>query len=112
MLWGPSLVSIFAEPGSPVYQIARQGFLIFPISFLFCGFNIFASSLFTALSNGPVSALISILRTLVFITLCLLILPQLFQVKGIWSAVPIAELLTFFISAALLLKHKKVYHYL
>ena len=54
---------VFAEKGTPVYEIARNGFLIFPFSFLFCGLNIFTSATFTALSNGKLSAILSFLRT-------------------------------------------------
>ncbi len=112
MLLGSPLVSIFSPKGTDVYLIARQGFLIFPISFLFCGFNIFASATFTALSNGKVSAIISTLRTFVFISVALLILPQFFDVLGIWIAVPLAELLTIFVSLGFIIKKKRVYHYL
>lgn len=112
MLLGSPFVRIFSPEGTPVYEIARQGFLIFPISFLFCGFNIFASATFTALSNGKVSAIISTLRTFVFISVALLILPQYFDVIGVWISVPLAELLTIFVSLAFILKNKKVYHYL
>lgn len=112
MLLGSPLVRIFSPEGTPVYEIARQGFLIFPISFLFCGFNIFASATFTALSNGKVSAIISTLRTFVFTSVALLILPQYFDVIGVWISVPLAELLTIFVSLAFILKNKKVYHYL
>lgn len=112
MLLGSPLVRIFSPIGTPVYEIARQGFLIVPISFLFCGFNILVSATFTALSNGKVSAIISTLRTFVFISLALLILPQFFDVVGVWIAVPLAELLTIFVSLAFILTNKKVYHYL
>lgn len=112
MLLGPFLVNIFSPKGTPVYQIAKQGFLIFSISFLFCGFNIFASAMFTALSNGKASAIISTLRTFVFITLALLTLPKLFYVIGVWLAVPLAEFITVFISIGLIIKNKKNYHYL
>lgn len=112
MLLGSPLVNIFSPKGTSVYQIARQGFLIFPVSFLFCGFNIFASAAFTALSNGKVSAIISTLRTFVFISVALLILPQIFHVVGVWIAVPLAELLTIVVSFAFILKNRMVYHYL
>lgn len=112
MLLGSPLVSIFLPVDTPVYDIARQGFLIFPISFLFCGFNIFASATFTALSNGKVSAIISTLRTFVFIAVALLVLPQFLDVVGVWLAVPLAEMLTIFVSLGFIVKNKKVYHYL
>lgn len=112
MLLGAPLVRVFSPVGTPVYEIARQGFLIFPVSFLFCGINIFASAAFTALSNGRVSAVISALRTFVFISVALLVLPRLFGVLGVWAAVPLAELLTVFVSLAFILKNKRVYHYM
>lgn len=112
MVLGSPLVSIFSPKGTEVYKIARQGFMIFPISFLFCGINIFASATFTALSNGKVSAIISSLRTFIFISIALLILPNIYGVLGIWLAVPLAELFSIFVSIYFILRNKNVYHYL
>ncbi len=94
MLFGTPLVSIFCAEGTPVYDIAREGFRIFPFSFLFCGLNIFASAFFTALSKGKESAVISSLRTFVFILLFLFTFLRLFGETGVWLAVPASELLT------------------
>ncbi len=65
---------------------------------LFCGYNIFTSSMFTALSNRKVSAILSFLRTFGFITIGLLILPNMLNINGIWLAVPSAEILTLFLT--------------
>ena len=102
MAAGPWLVEIFAPAGTAVYRIARNGFYIFPFSFLFCGWNIFASSAFTALSNGKLSAVISFLRTFGLITLFLLFLPEVMGVTGVWLAVPAAEFITLLVSARFL----------
>lgn len=104
MALGPFLAEIFSAPDTPVYRIAKEGFTIFPFSFLFCGLNIFASSAFTALSNGKTSALISFLRTFGLITVLLLTLPKLMGVTGVWLAVPVAELLTMLVSLFFLQK--------
>lgn len=98
------LVGIFSPKGSPVYGIAREGFKIFPFSFLFFGFNIFASAAFTALSNGKVSAMISFLRTFGLITVFLLLLPQVLGVTGVWLAVPLAEAMTVGVAGWMLFK--------
>ncbi len=107
MLFGAPLVSIFAPKGSAVYDIARNGFLIFPFSFLFCGINIFASATFTALSNGKVSAVISFSRTFGLITVGLLVLPVFLGVNGVWLAVPLAEAVTTCLAVVLILKYRK-----
>ncbi len=97
-IFGSPLVGIFTKKGTPVYEIARNGFLIFPFSFLFCGLNIFTSAKFTALSNGKLSAILSFLRTFGLITVLLLTLPNLLGVTGVWLAVPIAELITMIVA--------------
>lgn len=105
-IFGSPLVCIFSEKGTPVYKIARNGFLIFPFSFLFCGVNIFISAAFTALSNGKLSAILSFLRTFGLITVLLLILPDFLGVTGVWLAVPTAELITM-IAALFFLKSEQ-----
>lgn len=92
MISGPALIAAFSPAGTPVYEIAAEGFPVFSLSFLFCGVNIFASAAFTALSDGKTSALISFLRTFGLIVLFLTILPDVLGVKGVWLAVPAAEL--------------------
>ncbi|MEG2000236.1 MAG: MATE family efflux transporter [Evtepia sp.] len=92
------IISVFARRGTRVFEIAHKGFPLFAISFLLTGVNIFASALFTAFSNGKISALISFLRTFLFIMLFLAVLPPLIGVTGIWIAVPLAEFATLFIS--------------
>lgn len=98
---GNSLVHLFTGTNEAVYKIAINGFMIFAFSFLFLGFNIFSSAIFTALSNGKLSALISFLRTFGFIMIGLLIMPQFIGITGVWLAVPIAEILTLCVSVYL-----------
>ena len=87
----PVIVSIFTPPGTETYELARTGFFLFSFNFIFAGLNIFSSAMFTSLNNGPVSAVISFMRTFVFITLNILILPEFIGVTGVWLAVPFAE---------------------
>lgn len=108
---GSPLVSFFAKKGTPVYEFARKGFLIFPFSFLFCGLNIFASATFTTLSNGKLSAALSFLRTFGLILVFQLILPEFIGVAGVWLAVPMAELITMVIALIFLYRNKDRYHY-
>ncbi len=110
-LLAPNLVSVFAEEGSNVHNLATGGLRIFAFAFLFAGINIFGSGLFTAFSNGKISALISFLRTFVFISTALILLPPLIGIVGVWIAVPLAEFLTILLVVALLMRYKKVYRY-
>ena len=102
MVLAPTITHIFLEEGSYAYSLAISGFYIFAVEFLFCGMNIYASSFFTALSNGKISAFISLMRTFVFISIAVLVLPIYMGLDGIWIAVPLAEFLTIWISAYLI----------
>lgn len=111
ILFSGSLTSLFAEKGTEVYILASSGLKFFSIAFIFMGINIFASGMFTAYSNGKISAFISVLRTVVLISSALLILPNFFGVTGVWIAVPIAEFITIFVSFALFKRYEKIYMY-
>ena len=98
------IVAIFTHDAE-TFRLAAPGFRIFAVNFLFSGLNITSSGFFTALSNGLVSAIISFCRTLVFIVLCLLILPSFLDLNGAWIAIPVAEFLTLILSAAMHIRY-------
>lgn len=106
------LSKIFVGYDAELFALTCHAFRLFSYAFLLAGFNIFASSFFTALNNGAISAAISFMRTLIFQTAAVLILPLFFDVDGIWCAVTVAEVLAFLLSAAFLFAKRKKYHYL
>lgn len=91
--------------------MAEHGLRIYSISFLICGINIFGSALFTALNNGKVSAFISFMRSLVFETSTVLVLPIFFGAEGIWFAIIVAESCALIITALMMFLLSKRYHY-
>lgn len=105
------LIGLFVKAGSHVYELAYDGFKLFALCFLFMGLNIYASALFTALSNGKVSALLSFCRTFVFVVGFLLLLPIWFKMNGVWSAIPLAEAISFVLTLYYFWKYRKVYHF-
>lgn len=105
------LSRLFVGYDAGLFELTRHAFRIFSFAFLLAGFNIFASSFFTALNNGGVSAAISFLRTLVFQTSSVLILPIFLDIDGIWLAVTVAEVFAFIISVIFLVVKRKKYHY-
>lgn len=107
---GP-LSRIFVGYDPALYEMTVHGFRIFSFQFLFAGVSIFASSFFTALSNGGVSAMISFLRTLVFQTAAILILPLIWKLDGIWISIVAAELVSFVVSLIYIAAKRKKYGY-
>ena len=92
-------------------ELTVHGFRLFALCYLFSGINIYASAFFTALCNGGLSALISFLRTLLLRGGIVLLMPLLFGLDGIWTAVIAAEGIGAVISLALLWYKRKTYHY-
>lgn len=105
------LTAIFTSPGTEVYELAVTGLKIYAFNYLFKGFSLFSSAMFTAFGDGRVSAILSFLRTLVFLTATLLGLSALFGVTGVWFASPVAELMAFALSIFYIWKSRKVYGY-
>lgn len=106
------LAKIFVGYDEELYELTRHAFRLFAYSFLLAGFNIFTSSFFTALNNGAVSAAISFMRTLIFQTSSVLILPIFLGVDGIWWAITVAEVFAFILSLIFLFAKRKKYNYI
>lgn len=110
---------IFARPLSLIFvsydqellELTCRAFYIYSFSYLFAGIAIFASSFFTALNNGLISAIISFLRTLIFQIAAVLILPIFLDVDGIWLSISIAEFLAAIVCVVFMITKRKKYHY-
>ena len=107
------LAKIFVGYDPGLFAMTTHAFRLYSFAFLFMGFNIFASSFFTSLSNGGISAAIAFLRTLVFQVAAVLLLPLLLQpqLDGVWWAMTTAEIFAFVISGVFLLANGKRYGY-
>jgi Na+-driven multidrug efflux pump len=110
-LFAIPIAAVFIGYDDELTEMTAVGFRIYAISFLFAGFNIYASGFFTALNNGLISATIALFRTLIFECLCVLILPIFFGLNGIWCAIIVAEILAFAVSLGFFFKYKKHYGY-
>lgn len=111
LVMSPIIVEVFTAVGTETYTLAKTGFFLFSLNFIFAGVNIFASSMFTAFSDGKTSAIISFVRTFVLIVINILILPALIGVNGVWLSVPLAEFMSVFLSGYFFVKKKKKYNY-
>lgn len=110
-LLAPSLATLFVGYDKILHDMTVNGLRLYSLVFLLCGFNIFGSAFFTGLNNGKISAIISFLRTLVIQIACIFILPVFLGLNGIWLSVSVAEGLTLFVTASLLVVYRKRYGY-
>ena len=105
------LSKIFVGYDPKLYEITVRGFRIYSLSFLLCGFNLFGSSLFTALNNGLISAVISFFRTLICQIAAVMLLPLVLELDGIWLSIVVAEFAALVLTVICFAKYRKRYHY-
>ena len=105
------LANIFVSYDDALLEMTKRAFRIYAVSFIFSGFAIFGSSFFTALNNGPVSAAISFLRTLVCQTAAVIILPMALGIDGIWWSSVASEIMAVIITAFFYFRLKREYFY-
>lgn len=96
----------FFDASANMLSIGVPALRIISVSFLFAGYNIIVSSLFQALGNGIYSLIVSAARQLVVILPVAYILSVLFGLSMVWWAIPIAEVVSFFMCTGLL---KRIY---
>ncbi|MCF0115116.1 MAG: MATE family efflux transporter, partial [Erysipelotrichaceae bacterium] len=111
ILVGKSFVQLYVGYDSELCAIALHGFRLFILAFLCIGYNMFSSSFFTALNNGPLSALISFLRVFGFQLIAVIGLPLVLGIDGIWLAGLVADLLCMFVSGYFIIKKRSAYGY-
>lgn len=105
------LAKLFVGYNEELFNLTVYAFRLYSFAFIFSGINIYSSGFFTALNNGFVSALLSLMRSLVFQIAFVFLLPYLFGVDGIWWAMFATECTAFIISAIFFIAFRKKYKY-
>lgn len=111
LLFATPLSRIFVGYDATLLQMTVRAFRIYSVSFLLSGMAVFASCFFTALNDGVTSAIISFLRTLVFQTAAVMVMPLLWGLDGIWWSVVGCEGMAMAVSVFFFCHHRKKFHY-
>ena len=104
------LTKVFVGYDRELFAMTCRGFRLYALSFLISGFNAWGSGFFTALGDGVVSAAISFIRTLIFQSSVVLVLPILLGLDGIWLAIVVAEILALIVTSLFFAAKRKKYH--
>ena len=107
----PYVARFFVGYDPELLALTSRAFRLYALSFVIMGFNVYASSFFTALGDGVTSALISFLRTLLFQLLALIFLPMVLGIEGVWLAVTAAEAGALCVTVLMSITKDKVFHY-
>ena len=96
------LAYVFTGYDAELLALTERAFRIYSVAFAFMGFTMLGSSVFTALGNGTVSAVIAFVHTGLFEIGSVLLLPPLLGPESIWWAITVAEVAATALTAALL----------
>lgn len=103
--------AIFVAYDPALLEMTTRAVAICVIPFLFMWFNLYVSSLFTALNDGLVSAAISFVRTLLLPVTCIVLMPLLWDLDGVWYSLVASELLSLTVAMAFLVGKRRKYRY-
>mgnify|MGYP004677564185 CR=1 FL=1 len=106
------LASLFTSYDPELQHLAAHAFGVYSVAFLLMGFTYFGSSMFTAVENGRVSAVISFAHTFVFEIGAVMLLPLVVGVEGIWWAISVAEIAAGLLTFAFLTRYGRRYGWL
>lgn len=104
-----NIIKIFnSENNVQLIPIAKNGFKIYSIGFLFAGINIVSAAFLSATANPKYAFFISIMRGCIAIIPLVFVLSLIFSMNGVWISFTFSEIITTFLSIIYIGKFKKI----
>lgn len=100
-IFSNNIISMFVKDDVKLFFITKEAVRLYSFTYILMGINIIISSYFTAIEDAMISALLSVLRGIIFINALLYIFPLLIASKGIWLSAPVNEVVTLFVSLSI-----------
>ena len=88
------LVMMFLDPGTEAFELACAGLPKFALCGIFFALNIAFIGYYQAIKKAGTATAFTLLRGMIFVVPCLLWLPDIIGIAGLWLAIPVSELLT------------------
>ena len=100
------IVSMFTN--SPELSVmASQGLKLAAMMFPFVGCQIVITNFFQSIGKAKISIFLSLSRQLLYLLPCLIFLPRMWGVYGVWSSMPLSDFLAFVTAVIILIRHYK-----
>ena len=96
------IVGAFSEGDTELHELAMVATTYVTLHYLISFVNIIGSSFHTAIERPIESVVIAVCRSIVFVLIPLFVLTPIIGQLGIWLSMPIAEVLTLFVSVPLM----------
>jgi putative MATE family efflux protein len=105
-LFPRTIVYLFTTDESFIH-LAEEGLHIVFFFFPVVGFQMVTSSFFQSLGMASKAIFLSLTRQLLFLVPCLLILPGIYELKGVWMSLPVADLVATIVATLMLIYQLK-----
>ena len=96
-----TLTHLFTD-NLPIIAMADRGFRIDVMMFPFVGIQMVIGNFFQSIGHAGKSIFQSITRQMLFLIPGLILLPPYFGLDGVWLAIPVSDMLSFFVSTGML----------
>lgn len=105
------LSSVFVGSEPDLLDLTTKTLMLGLLPFLFMWLNVYLDSVFSAIENGAIAAILTIIRVLVFPVICIYILPtvipEFWSLENVWYSLTGAEIVCVLLSLLILLTKKK-----
>lgn len=98
----PRLVASVFTSNEELIRLSAEGIRTVFIFYPLIGFQMVTSNFFQSIGMAGKAIFLSLTRQLIFLIPCLLILPTIYGVEGVWASMPVADLAASLISAVML----------
>lgn len=88
------LASVFLDSSTPAWHLAVQGLPLFGLSTVFFAINVTFIGYYQSIQQAGLSIFYTLLRGVIFVVPAFILAPVWLGVPGVWTAIPMAELLT------------------
>ena len=105
IIFPEQIVRIFVNPNNEVLAIAINSIRTYSIAFIVMGINMVSGAYFQSIELAKESFIIAFCRGLLFVSICVFVLPLFIGINGVWLSVPIGELLTLIATVIFLKKN-------
>lgn len=103
----PGLVVSMFTDSPELSDLSARGLQIASLMFPFVGCQIVITNFFQSIGKAKISIFLSLSRQLIYLLPCLIFLPRVWGISGVWSSMPFSDFLAFVTAVIILFRHFK-----
>ena len=111
LVFAKPLAAFFVGNDKELLELTAKALVVCMVPYLLMWYNVYLTSVFSALSKATTAAVLTILRVIVLPIACLIAMPLVFEFQEVWCALAAAEALCCVIASLCLLTQRSKFAY-